>query len=119
MRDTAYCMTHYPTFWALAAHGLYAAGLIPCTFALSVFICALSLVQLCVFRVKYSLAEDVLYHWVPLGALLSLGRTEVVLWSNALVMLCYAAYMRFDVGHMRLMFMQSERHMEEARCPSA
>jgi len=114
---TAFCVSHFPSFWALFAHLLYGAGVIPCTFALAVFVCTLSFFQTMALPIKYSLLDDIAYHWAPLAAFVLTGHTRVVFWSNALIMAMYFAWMHLDLRWCLRLGMQRPADMQRARCP--
>lgn len=96
--------TRFFTCWAMIAHLLFLAGMIPCTFSIAVLVCVGGLLHNIFLNNSYNLCVDVILHYIPL---LVFGLSKTLEFRfDVLVGLCslYALFHRFDFQQILLFY---------------
>lgn len=112
-----YALPRFFTFWGLAAHALFAVGLLPSTFSIACVVCAGGVLFNVFWNKQYDLLIDVALHYVPVVAyvaMIRLGHVPAPVWRwDVLVGLgaLYMAFHSFDTARICTYYRDSSEWM--------
>ena len=97
------CWFDFLSIWALVAHALSLARVLPSTLALAFFILGGSIYHKLYTPAPYYLHYDIAIHYVPVAVLFALRR-EIVLWPVFVLYTIYFAWWSFDFAAIHKMY---------------